>query len=91
MSKVRFTITFIGRVQGVFFRATTLEVSRRFDVAGWVRNERDGSVRCIAEGERDELTRFMEAVREAKRANIDESRVEESPATGDFQEFGIRY
>ena len=29
-------------------------------VAGWVRNEPDGSVRCVAEGEAAELDRFVQ-------------------------------
>jgi acylphosphatase len=91
MSIARFTITFTGRVQGVFFRATTLEISRRFEVEGWVRNERDGSVRCIAEGEPDELERFVEAIKLAKKANLDEVRIETSLATGEFDGFTIRY
>ena len=45
MALCRYDIIFIGRVQGVFFRATAQEMARRYDVTGWVRNERGGSVR----------------------------------------------
>lgn len=91
MSGVRYSITFTGRVQGVFFRATTQDVARRFAVTGWVRNERDGSVLCVAEGEKAELDRFIAAIELAKRGYIDENCIDESTATGEFDGFDIRY
>ena len=81
----------LGRVQGVFFRATAREIARRYDVTGWVRNERDGSVRCVVEGEADELGRFVNAIQLAKRPNIDHTRITKLDATGEFDYFSVRY
>jgi len=39
-----------GDVQGVGFRAATAHEARRANLAGWVRNLRDGSVEVEAEG-----------------------------------------
>jgi acylphosphatase len=39
-----------GRVQGVFFRGETEERARSLGLAGWVRNNGDGSVEAIFEG-----------------------------------------
>lgn len=90
MARTRYDITFTGRVQGVFFRATAVEVASGFDVAGWVRNEPDGSVRCVVEGEPGDLDGFVAAVEDAKRANIRETRVVERNATGEFEDFSVR-
>ena len=39
-----------GRVQGVFFRATTAHLARERQLAGWVRNLPDGRVEAVFEG-----------------------------------------
>jgi len=59
----RHRVRFIGRVQGVGFRATTREVARGFAVRGWVRNEPDGSVLLEVQGAAEELQRFLGALR----------------------------
>jgi acylphosphatase len=48
-----------GRVQGVGYRATTLDEARRLQLAGWVRNRVDGSVEVLAEGTHAKLLLFL--------------------------------
>ncbi|MBT8462776.1 MAG: acylphosphatase [Gemmatimonadetes bacterium] len=90
-SIVRREIVFRGRVQGVFFRATTQRIARGFDVTGWVRNEPDGSVRCVVEGAVPEVDRFLAAVQDAKRDNIDRIESVESPATDEYETFTVSH
>lgn len=49
-----------GRVQGVFFRASTRDAARRLGLTGWVRNLPDGRVEAVFEGEEADLRRILE-------------------------------
>ncbi len=50
-------------VQGVGFRWFTLRAARRLGLAGWVRNETDGSVEVVAEGDERAMELFVEELR----------------------------
>lgn len=91
MSAVRYDITFTGRVQGVGFRATAQQVSRNYNVTGWVRNEPDGSVRCVTEGSESDLNRFVEHIQHAMSGLITDTQVTRGQATGEFSSFGIKH
>jgi acylphosphatase len=72
-------VTVTGRVQGVSFRAYAVQEADRVGVAGWVRNEPDGSVAAHVEGESDAVDAFVRWVHEGPRpARVD--RVDERPA-----------
>jgi len=48
-----------GRVQGVFYRASTVQEAARLGLVGWVRNEPDGSVLIEAQGEREGVEHLL--------------------------------
>jgi acylphosphatase len=49
-----------GRVQGVFFRAETRNRAQLLGLAGWVRNNADGTVEATFEGERDKVESMVD-------------------------------
>jgi acylphosphatase len=53
-------ITVIGKVQGVFFRASVKAVADQLGVKGFVKNQKDGSVYIEAEGDDFSLDSFLE-------------------------------
>jgi acylphosphatase len=68
-----------GRVQGVGFRWFVEREAHVLGIAGWVRNNSDGSVEVLAQGTRDQLTGLRSRLREGPRAARVDA-VEESPA-----------
>jgi acylphosphatase len=48
--RIRAHVYVSGRVQGVFYRATTRDTARDRGVDGWVRNRDDGRVEAVFEG-----------------------------------------
>lgn len=50
--QVRAHVWISGRVQGVFFRASTVDEAAARGVDGWVRNSSDGRVEAVFEGEK---------------------------------------
>ena len=89
---VRVHIWVTGRVQGVGFRAFVLQSGALFGLTGWVRNLGYDQVEAAAEGPRNIVERFIEAVRTGPRASrVDDVRLEWETPTGEPGQFGIRY
>jgi acylphosphatase len=81
-----------GRVQGVFFRAHTRSWATELGVKGWVRNLQDGRVELVAEGPRHALEELLKRVRVGPpAASVENVRVEWGRATGEFEDFEVRY
>lgn len=56
-----------GRVQGVGFRAATLDAARGLGLNGWVRNRASGTVEVLAAGSDDQLSAFEAFLRTGPR------------------------
>lgn len=64
-------VTFHGRVQGVGFRAMVSELVAGWPVAGWVRNEADGSVRMLVEGVSADLDALIEGIQDRRGPDLE--------------------
>lgn len=59
MTDARARVVIRGRVQGVFFRVETRERARSLGLAGWVRNNPDGTVEAVFQGDRDRVDSML--------------------------------
>ncbi len=88
MDRIEIRVT--GRVQGVAFRWYTQSKAQSLDLAGWVRNQPDGSVRIVAEGPRAALEALAGwAATGPDHARVDGHQVHWAEATGKFADFLI--
>jgi len=65
MKRQRVTNLYSGHVQGIGFRYSVRVLTAGFEVTGTVRNLPAGRVELIAEGTKEELEAFLQAVRES--------------------------
>ena len=89
---VRAHIWVKGRVQGVGFRAHVEYYARQIDgLTGWVRNVGYDTVEAVAEGERANVERFIQMMKDGPRGSrVDESKLEWEEPTGEFDRFGVK-
>jgi acylphosphatase len=89
MSRLEATVR--GRVQGVGFRYWVVRRATEIGLVGWVANELDGSVRCVAEGPSEALDQLDELLRRGPiGAVVEVVNAVRMPATGGFTGFGVR-
>lgn len=79
-----------GHVQGVGFRYTTLQVSREFELSGYVKNLFDGRVLIEVEGAKKEVDGLIAALHERMHGHIRTVERIVKPRAPEFQGFVIR-
>ena len=55
-------VIFSGRVQGVGFRYSVKQLALGFEVVGWIKNLKDGTVELQLMGEADEVNDFIKEI-----------------------------
>ena len=59
-----------GHVQGVGFRYWTLEEAEALGLAGWVRNEADGSVEALLAGPNEAVEEMLKLLRQGPQGAV---------------------
>lgn len=92
MPMARAHVYVYGRVQGVFFRASTRDMARTFVVKGWVKNCLDGSVEAVFEGKKDAVDKMVNWCRKGPAgAFVEHIDVYWEDYSGEFDEFSVVY
>jgi len=82
-------IHIFGKVQGVFFRASTKEKADKLGVKGWVRNENDGSVMIEAFGSEKSISELIKWCHEGSQFSKVSEVVVEKMEKKDYPDFSI--
>jgi acylphosphatase len=81
-----------GRVQGVWYRASTKQKAEELGITGWVRNTKDGNVEATFEGEEEKIDEMINWCYKgpslAKVSNID---IKNNQEIIGFDEFKIKH
>lgn len=90
--KVRAHAVISGRVQGVFFRMETKRAAEQCGVSGWVRNQGDGTVEAVFEGDREDVSAVIDwCKRGPPLSRVQSVDVSWGDYKGAFEEFSITY
>lgn len=92
MAKARKHVIVHGWVQGVFFRAALLEKAIANNVRGWVRNNSNGTVEAVLEGDEGSVDRVVKwCYRGPNGAVVEDVQVSTENYAGEFTAFSITY
>jgi acylphosphatase len=88
----RAQVRFVGKVQGVFFRANTERKAIELGLVGWVMNFEDGSVRAIFEGPKDKIKEIIEwCSKHIPYAKVKDIELSWESYSNEFDNFEIKY
>jgi acylphosphatase len=81
-----------GRVQGVWFRASTQETARRLKIQGWVRNTPEGNVEAHIQGEKSSVDEMLSWCEQGPPgARVERIDINEVSPNEEYKTFNIRY
>ena len=91
MTIIRAEVRVIGRVQGVWFRQSTKNTADQYGVYGWCRNNPDGAVAAVFEGEEAAVKAVVDWCKSGPDiARVDDLQIKWQTPTGKFDRFSIR-
>jgi acylphosphatase len=84
-------IFYSGRVQGIGFRYTVLDIAKQNNVCGWVKNLSDSRVEVTAVANEDELNNFLRLVNGQFSNYISDVSIQWLPVSEEFRDFQITF
>ncbi len=91
-TKVSARVIIRGIVQGVYFRVNTRKAAREHCVYGWVRNNKDGSVEAVFEGQKEDVEKAIEWCRQGPPgARVDDVELTWTGKIENFKSFHVDY
>lgn len=91
VDKARVQLKIHGRVQGVYYRAATVQEAQKLRLTGWVMNCPDGSVEAVAEGAREKLEELIAWCRQGPNgARVTQVDVRWETPENNFHSFSIK-
>jgi len=88
-ARVRRHVWISGRVHNVWFRDACRREALARGVDGWVKNLADGRVQLLVEGPENQVAKFLKAVRDKWKNDIEKEETEDQKPTGKFTRFEI--
>lgn len=87
---IRVHLVISGKVQGVYFRKHTQDVSLQNYVYGWVKNLSDGDVECVLEGLKSNVDKVIRWCHQGPpNSRVDNVEIKYETFTGKFTDFKI--
>ena len=87
---IRVHLIISGKVQGVYFRKHTQDVSLQNYVYGWVKNLPNGDVECVLEGLKSNVDKVIRwCHRGPPNSRVDNVEIKYEAFTGNFTDFKI--
>jgi acylphosphatase len=84
-------IVFSGRVQGVGFRFTALNIANRCQLTGYVRNIPDGDVEMVAQGAAEMIDECVRDIQDSFVGSISHIDIEEATPNPKITDFRITF
>ncbi len=90
--KSRVHVIISGRVQGVWFRASTRDKAQQLGLKGWVKNTRDGNVEAVFDGEEKLVKKMIEwCYHGPPLAEVENVEAKKEQSSDDFDDFYIKH
>jgi acylphosphatase len=92
MNSVGAELQIEGYVQGVGYRYFCYDRARSLQLSGWVKNNRDGSVSALVEGDRSSIEAFIEMLKTGPQSAVVKNiNVRWLSFSGQFTDFKVTF